>query len=56
MAAVTAINSAAMALARDPSGAKVPLDKVIEDMKLTGKNMNPKYREISYGGLAVVVL
>ncbi|WP_022669917.1 L-serine ammonia-lyase [Hippea alviniae] len=56
IAAVTAINSTAMALVRDPANAKVSLDEVIEAMKLTGKDMDPKYRETSCGGLAVVVL
>jgi L-serine dehydratase len=56
IAAVTAINATAMALARDPKNAKVTLDEVIEAMKLTGKDMDPKYRETSCGGLAVVVL
>ena len=34
----------------------VSLDKVIETMYETGKDMNDKYRETSRGGLAIKVL
>jgi L-serine dehydratase len=33
----------------------VSLDKVIETMYLTGKDMNLKYRETARGGLAAVM-
>ena len=35
---------------------RVTLDKVIETMYETGKDMNAKYRETSKGGLAVKVV
>ncbi len=34
---------------------RVSLDKVIETMYETGKDMNAKYRETSRGGLAIKV-
>jgi len=34
----------------------VSLDKVIATMYETGKDMHPKYRETSRGGLAIKVL
>ena len=37
------------------SSAKVPLDKVIETMWETAKDMSNKYKETSEGGLAVRV-
>jgi L-serine dehydratase len=52
MGAVKAINAARMALSRT-SAPMVPLDKVIEVMFEVGKDMNPKYRETSCGGLAL---
>lgn len=55
LAAVTAINAASMALARNDTPARVTLDQVVEAMRQTGKDMNPKYRETSCGGLAVVL-
>ncbi|MDU0477778.1 L-serine ammonia-lyase [Staphylococcus chromogenes] len=55
VAAVTAVNSARMALQRD-SEPTVSLDKVITTMYQTGKDMNAKYRETSQGGLATVVM
>ncbi len=54
IAAVKAINAARMALRRTTL-AKVSLDKVIETMFETGKDMNSKYRETSRGGLAITV-
>ncbi|MBO8086543.1 MAG: L-serine ammonia-lyase [Marichromatium sp.] len=54
VAAVTAIDAAAMALSRTHNQARVSLDEVIEAMRQTGKDMHPKYRETSCGGLAVV--
>ncbi|MDD7911584.1 MULTISPECIES: L-serine ammonia-lyase [Pseudovibrio] len=55
IAAVKAVNSARMALRRN-SDPVVSLDKVIATMYQTGKDMCPKYRETSQGGLAVKVL
>ncbi len=54
IAAVKAINAARMALRRI-SEPRVSLDKVIETMYETGKDMNAKYRETSRGGLAIKV-
>ncbi|MBU9855049.1 L-serine ammonia-lyase [Rahnella bonaserana] len=54
IASVKAINSARMALRRT-SEPRVSLDKVIETMYETGKDMNSKYRETSRGGLAIKV-
>ncbi|MEA9444607.1 L-serine ammonia-lyase [Candidatus Fukatsuia symbiotica] len=54
IASVKAINSARMAIRRT-SEPKVSLDKVIETMFATGKDMNAKYRETSRGGLAIKV-
>lgn len=53
--AVKAINSSRMAMRRK-STPLVCLDKVIETMFETGKDMNEKYRETSKGGLAIKVL
>jgi L-serine dehydratase len=55
MGAIKAINACEMALDRDPAQAKVPLDKVIETMWDTAKDMNTKYKETSEGGLAIKV-
>ncbi len=44
-----------MALRRT-TNPRVTLDKVIETMYETGKDMNAKYRETSKGGLAVKVV
>lgn len=55
MGAVKAINAAELALETDPKNAKVPLDKVIDTMWQTAKDMNNKYKETSEGGLAVAV-
>lgn len=55
MGAIKAINACEMALDGDPSQAKVPLDKVIETMWDTAKDMNTKYKETSEGGLAIMV-
>ncbi|MGO2357512.1 MAG: L-serine ammonia-lyase [Mesonia sp.] len=55
MGAIKAINAAEIALDSDASKAKVPLDKVIETMWDTAKDMNSKYKETSEGGLAVRV-
>ena len=55
MGAIKAINAAELALATDPKNVKVPLDKVIDTMWQTAKDMNSKYKETSQGGLAVAV-
>ncbi len=54
IAAVQAVNAARMALRR-VSDPRVCLDKVIETMYETGKDMNAKYRETSQGGLAIKI-
>ncbi|WP_413738705.1 L-serine ammonia-lyase [Sodalis sp. RH21] len=54
IASVKAINASRMALRRT-SAPRVSLDKVIETMYETGKDMNAKYRETSRGGLAIKV-
>jgi len=55
MGAIKAINAAELALETDPKNAKVPLDKVINTMWETAKDMNTKYKETSEGGLAISV-
>ncbi|ATO34047.1 L-serine dehydratase 1 [Dickeya dianthicola] len=55
IASVKAINAARMAIRR-ASEPRVSLDKVIETMYETGKDMNAKYRETSRGGLAIKVV
>lgn len=55
MGAIKAINACEMALDSDAKNAKVPLDKVIDTMWQTAKDMNSKYKETSEGGLAVHV-
>lgn len=54
MAAVKAINAARMAL-RGNGKHFVSLDKVIETMRITGRDMQSKYKETSRGGLAIDV-
>lgn len=55
MGAIKAINAAELALETDSRNAKVPLDKVINTMWETAKDMNSKYKETSEGGLAIAV-
>jgi L-serine dehydratase len=55
ISAVKAVNASRMALRRT-SEPRVCLDKVIETMYETGKDMNSKYRETSRGGLAIAVV
>lgn len=55
IAAVKAVNATRMAMMRE-SETCVSLDKVIETMYETGKDMNAKYRETSLGGLAVKIV
>lgn len=53
MGAMKAINASRMALRRT-SKSLISLDKVIDTMYQTGKDMNRKYRETSQGGLAII--
>ncbi|MCK5820169.1 MAG: L-serine ammonia-lyase [Psychromonas sp.] len=53
MGAIKAINASRMAL-KCSNKALISLDKVIETMYKTGKDMNKKYRETSLGGLALI--
>ncbi len=55
MGAIKAINAVELALDTDPKHVKVPLDKVVDTMWETAKDMNNKYKETSEGGLAVRV-
>lgn len=55
MGAIKAINAAELAINTDPKNVKVPLDKVVQTMWETAKDMNTKYKETSEGGLAVSV-
>lgn len=54
MGAVKAVNAARLSLMGDGEH-KVSLDKVIETMRQTGKDMNMIYKETSLGGLAANV-
>ncbi|CAH0991224.1 L-serine dehydratase 1 [Sinobacterium norvegicum] len=54
ISSMKAINASRMALRRNTEP-MVSLDKVIETMYETGKDMNAKYRETSQGGLALKV-
>ena len=54
MAAVKAINAARLALRGDGEHF-VTLDKVIRTMRITGRDMQSKYKETAEGGLAVTV-
>ncbi len=55
MGAIKAINAAELAMETDAKNAKVPLDKVIDTMWKTAKDMSSKYKETSEGGLAITV-
>lgn len=55
MGAIKAINAAELALDTNPKETKVPLDKVVNTMWETAKDMSSKYKETSEGGLAVGV-
>ena len=55
MGAIKAINAAELALETNPENVKVPLDKVVDTMWETAKDMNTKYKETSEGGLAIRV-
>lgn len=54
MGAVKALNAARLALAGDGTHV-VSLDKVIQTMRETGRDMMTKYKGTSRGGLAVNV-
>ncbi len=53
MGAIKAITASQLALQSMPDFAKVSLDKVVNTMWETAKDMNFKYKETSEGGLAV---
>jgi L-serine dehydratase len=55
VASVTAINAARIAL-RGDGRHFVSLDKAIDTMRATGRDMHDKYKETSRGGLAVNVI
>ena len=55
MGAIKAITASQMALAGDPSTAKVSLDNVIKTMKQTADDMQTTYKETALAGLAVNV-
>jgi L-serine dehydratase len=55
MGAIKAIHAAEIALETNPKESLVPLDKVIDTMWETAKDMNKNYKETSEGGLAVTV-
>lgn len=52
MGAMKAITATNLALESDPKDAKVSLDKVVNTMFETAKDMHIKYKETSQGGLA----
>jgi L-serine dehydratase len=53
MGAMKAITASQIALASDPTLAKVSLDDVIKTMRNTAEDMNSKYKETAEGGLAM---
>lgn len=55
MGAIKAITASMIALASDPSSAKVSLDQLIATMKDTAEAMHYNYKETSLGGLATKV-
>lgn len=55
MGAIKAIHAAEIALETNPKECLVSLDKVIDTMWETAKDMNKNYKETSKGGLAVTV-
>lgn len=55
MGAIKAIHAAEIALETDPKDCLVHLDKVVDTMWETAKDMNKNYKETSEGGLAVTV-
>ncbi len=55
MGAIKAIHAAEIALETNPKESLVHLDKVVDTMWETAKDMNKNYKETSEGGLAVTV-
>ncbi len=55
MGAIKAITASHIALASDPTDAKISLDHVIDTMWQTAQDMSDKYKETSEGGLALKV-
>lgn len=55
MGAIKAIHAAEIALETNPKESLVSLDKVIDTMWETAKDMNKNYKETSEGGLAITV-
>jgi L-serine dehydratase len=53
LAAARALDHQVFALLSDGRH-RISFDEVVEAMKQTGRDLNPKYRETSQGGLAVV--
>jgi L-serine dehydratase len=56
MGAAKAINAARLAVLHGDGTHRVPLDRVIETMRQTGRDMQAEYKETSRGGLAVNVV
>ena len=55
MGAIKAITASTLALAGEPSDAKIPLDAAIGSMWQTALDMNAKYKETAEGGLALQI-
>lgn len=55
MGAIKAITASQLAMAGNPSAAKVSLDTVIATMWETAKDMHSKYKETAEGGLAIQI-
>jgi L-serine dehydratase len=55
MGAIKAITASTLALASEPTHAKVPLDTVVRTMWQTAQDMSAKYKETSEGGLALQI-
>lgn len=53
MAAIKSYAAYLIASEGIPEWHKVSLDRVIEAMRLTGRDMSPKYKETAEGGLAI---
>ena len=56
MGATKAVNAARLAVLHGDGRHFVPLDRVIETMRQTGRDMQDRYKETSQGGLAVNVV
>ena len=55
MGTIKAINASELALETDPKNTKVPVDKLVETIWESAKDMNNKSKETSKGRLAVRV-